>query len=67
MKPRCEITKCCALCEIGRPSPDGGSVLCTKNGVMARTDICRKFRYDPLKRDPELPKKQKFEQSDFDL
>lgn len=67
MKAYSEITKCCALCEIGRLSPDGGSVLCTKNGVMAKSDICRKFRYDPLKREPELPRKQKFSQSEFDL
>ncbi len=67
MKPHCEITKSCALCEIGRISPDGKSVLCTKNGIMAKSDVCKKFRYDPLKREPQLPKKQKFEQKDFDL
>ncbi len=67
MKPHCEITKCCALCEIGRLSPDRSTVLCIKNGVMAKDDVCRKFRYDPLKREPSLPKKQKFDKSEFDI
>ncbi len=67
MKAHSEITPSCALCEIGRLSPDGSKVLCTNCGVMDKTDVCRKFRYDPLKREPTLPKKQKFEQSEFDL
>ncbi len=67
MKARSEITPSCALCEIGRISPDGNSVLCTKHGVMDKTDLCRSFRYDPLKREPMLQKKQNFDKSEFDL
>ena len=67
MKAHTEITPSCALCETGRLSPDGINVLCVKRGVMKKSDVCRKFCYDPLKRDPKLPKKQKFDRSEFEL
>lgn len=67
MKPYSEISPSCALCETGRLSPDGAKILCTRHGVMDKSDKCNKFSYDPLKREPQLPQKQKFQQSDFDL
>ena len=67
MKPRVEITKQCSLCEIGRPGPYGQSVLCVKKGVMAPTDRCCHFRYDPLKREPVLPPKPEHDPSEFEL
>ncbi len=67
MKPKAKITKQCSLCEIGRPAPDGCSVLCDKHGVMPLDSRCRSFRYDPLKREPLLLEKPKFEVSDFEI
>lgn len=67
MKPKANIAKQCSLCETGRPAPDGKSVLCIRNGVMPLDARCRKFRYDPLKREPLLPPKPQFEAADFQL
>lgn len=47
----------CSLCEYGRPSPDAAAVLCVKRGVMLPDSSCKKFKYDPIKRQP--PAKQK--------
>lgn len=67
MKPHTEITKKCALCEIGRLSADGKSVFCEKRGVMEPDDKCGRFRYDPLKREPKLPQKQQHTAEEFSL
>lgn len=66
VKSDTEITKSCGLCENGRLSADG-SILCIKCGVMDPDDVCKKFSYDPLKREPKLPPKQHFDKSEFDL
>jgi hypothetical protein len=42
----------CEYCLRGKPSPDGGCVLCALRGVMRRDSHCRKYQYDPLKRRP---------------
>ncbi len=67
MKPHTEITKKCALCEVGRLSADGKSVFCEKKGVMEPNDKCGRFKYDPLKREPTLPKKQTHSADEFNL
>ncbi len=67
MKPHTEITKKCALCEVGRLSADGKSVFCEKKGVMDPDDKCGRFKYDPLKREPFLPKKQVHSADEFSL
>lgn len=67
MKPKAEISKQCSLCEVGRPSPDGKSVLCIKHGIMPLDGVCHSFCYDPLKREPKLPAKQKFDKKEFEL
>ena len=49
----------CGFCQHGKASPDGVSVLCSLRGVMRRQSCCKKYEYDPLKREPacapELP------------
>ena len=56
-KKDCEIEKFCAFCEFGTPvpGPDGEDtdVVCPKKGVVRATYVCRRFRYDPLKRNPK--------------
>ncbi len=59
----------CALCEHGSPTPNGEAVVCRKaGGVMQPFSKCRKFKYDPLKREPQvLPFAVCFSQEDFEL
>ena len=43
----------CAFCEHGSPVGDGRTVLCRKiGGIMQSYSNCKKFKYDPLKREP---------------
>ncbi len=67
MKPKVEITKQCSLCEVGKLSPNGKNVLCIKRGIMKLDSVCRSFKYDPLKREPNLPDKRQYDKSDFEL
>ena len=43
----------CALCEHGTQLQNVNHVLCRKKGVVLATYRCRKFAYDPLKREPK--------------
>lgn len=64
VKNEIEIEKFCAYCEYASPAPtdrDGNEyVICSKKGLVRDGAACRKFSYDPLKREPtkrrELPK-----------
>lgn len=63
-----EISPSCSYCFHGRPSPDGESILCIKNGVTEKDGYCKKFRYDVLKRQPRRPERlPKFNKDDFSL
>ena len=44
----------CAYCARGAHIDDG-HVACVKRGVVADTDKCPAFRYDPLRRMPSRP------------
>ena len=59
----------CALCEHGKISDDGQSVICRKIGaVMQPYSKCRKYKYDPLKREPKVsPRLTEFSKEDFSL
>lgn len=47
----------CAKCEHGTPLFTGDGVLCRRHGLVKPTACCRRFRYDPLKREIRpLPK-----------
>ena len=51
---KAELEKFCAFCEFGTPIPGvDGDVICIKKGVVKEDFVCRRFRYDPLKRDPK--------------
>lgn len=63
-----DVTPLCSYCAHGKISPNMETVLCTKMGVVEINFSCKKFKYDPLKRQPRRPKAiDKFEQSDFSL
>ena len=44
--------KKCEYCLFGRISPAGDKILCEKKGIIEIGDACRKYKYDPLKREP---------------
>ena len=56
VKKETEIQKVCAFCEYAAPAPadtEGNEyVICSKKGLMREGAVCRKFSYDPLKREP---------------
>ena len=58
----------CQYCLHGRKSPAGDSVLCEKFGIMSLDYHCKKFVYDPLKREP-MPRAvlPSFDPEDFAL
>ena len=47
-----DISPACKYCAYGRASAGGDEVLCEKRGVMLPDSSCKKFSYDPLKREP---------------
>lgn len=50
------IDPCCSYCKKGsRISPT--EVMCLRRGIVDSAGFCRKFEYDPLKREPVLPSK----------
>jgi len=58
----------CIYCATGIPSPDGGSVVCVRFGVMLPDSRCHGFEYDALKRNPaKKAKLPEFLESDFTL
>lgn len=62
------ITPACGVCEYGKLSLDGESVLCYKTGIRQIDSSCHGFKYDPLKRKPQKePQMISFVKSDFEL
>lgn len=59
----------CKYCEHGVAVPDGTAVLCEKiGGVMQPYSKCRRFKYDPLKREPKvITLNRDFKKEDFSL
>ena len=59
----------CAHCEYAEISKDSDVAICRKiGGIMQLTSKCKKFRYDPLKREPKaINLTSDFDKSDFEL
>ena len=59
----------CAHCEYAEISKDSDVAVCRKiGGIMQLTSKCKKFRYDPLKREPKaINLTSDFDKSDFEL
>lgn len=63
-----KITPACKYCLHGKISPDSSVVLCYKHGVMDLASSCRRFKYDPFKREPKkAPKLLKYSKEEFVL
>ncbi len=43
----------CEYCVLGIKTDYNDEILCKKRGVTDKTDSCRHFKYDPLKREPK--------------
>lgn len=62
------ITPQCGCCELARKAPDKETMLCPRKGVVAKAFSCRKFKYDPLKKEPRrAPALPVFDEDDFRL
>ena len=60
--PRCEY------CIYGMRSGYSDEILCRKKGVTDISDSCRRYKYDPLKREPKKIKIDKdYGAKDFSL
>ena len=49
-----KIEPSCSYCEFGVLIGDN-EIICEKKGIMTASDSCRKFSYDPLRREPPKP------------
>ena len=52
-KTKHEINRVCACCELAETLHNEDVVLCSLKGVVSSGHVCKKFCYDPLKRDPK--------------
>lgn len=58
----------CEYCERGSIAPTGTEVLCPVKGIVMLDYFCKKFVYDPLKRQPKKINLGKdFTEEDFKL
>lgn len=66
---RKNIEPSCMYCRHGREI-GGGEIACIKTGVVSITFACRRFSYDPFKREPIPPQRlhtEKLKAEDFEL
>ena len=58
----------CEYCLSSKSTEDSDYLLCRRHGAVERTDSCRGFKYDPLKRRPDPIKPLgEFSKEDFML
>ena len=63
-----DITPRCEYCENGKLLPTGTEVLCREKGIVGLGYACKKFVYDPLKRQPRQSRAETdFTEADFQL
>ena len=66
---RKRMPRSCTTCQFGTKFAEQ-QVLCLKQGVVADSYACRKYKYDPCKRIPpciKAPDCDKFKDEDFSL
>ncbi len=51
-----DIIKKCAHCLHSTPLANSGEMACKIKGIVFDYDLCRKYKYDPLKRVPKTTK-----------
>jgi len=50
-----DLPRACRFCERATIISDEENVLCSLKGIVYADYCCRKFAYDPLKREPKMP------------
>jgi hypothetical protein len=50
-----DLPRVCRFCERATLINDEDNVLCSVKGIVFADYCCRKFSYDPLKREPKMP------------
>ncbi len=61
------IQKKCEYCIYGSYLSEA-ELICKRKGIVGKDDLCRKYKYDPLKRIPQRPKlADDFSAKDFSL
>lgn len=66
---RKDIDPCCSYCTRGTRISNT-EVVCLRRGIVSAGGQCKKFRYDPLRREPASPaplKTDNFSEDDFAL
>ncbi|MBE6903010.1 MAG: hypothetical protein E7480_00170 [Ruminococcaceae bacterium] len=64
------IEKCCAVCQRATLLINSEKIMCKKKGVVEADYKCRKFKYDPFKREPKKQNAQMLEgytKEDFEI
>ncbi len=63
-----DTRKSCEWCKYSHKSEYNDELFCIKCGVTEKFEICRKYKYDPLKRTPEKRIiSTEFSKSDFKI
>lgn len=63
-----KLPRYCEYCVFGNPSSYSNEVICEKRGITHVADSCRKYKYDPLKRNPDRQRlTEEFKEEDFKL
>lgn len=63
-----KISPACQYCLYATPLSFGDDVLCKKKGISQKSDKCRHYKYDPLKRQPnKVDIRTDFEIDDFKI
>ncbi len=52
-----DYQKVCIFCENATVLKGTGDILCKHKGIVSEDYVCRKYVYDPLKRQPKAPLK----------
>ena len=56
-KNKSDYQKVCLLCENATILKGNNGILCKYKGIVSEDYVCRKYIYDPLKREPKAPQK----------
>ena len=54
-KKKADLDKMCRWCESAHCLQEEDTMLCDKKGIVSSGYVCKKFIYDPLKREPFAP------------
>ena len=63
-----DISPCCKYCAYSSTLAFSSDMICKYKGVTEADGFCRKYKYDPLKREPKTVKIEKnYTKSDFEI